>query len=124
MTYVLTLLCRIAYGWSSLRLSAQPKFIILILRNNLEQRNLLFKPLSSIVLERWENAMSELIEGLTALEKRLAGEQIDLLRAMAKQPEERPLAAEHLSRVSDVHSALEAVRAEITARHTREGVSF
>jgi CBS domain-containing protein len=43
---------------------------------------------------------------------------------MAKQPGERPLAAEDLSRVSNVHSALEAVKAEIAARHTREGVSF
>ena len=44
--------------------------------------------------------MSELIEQLTGLEERLAREQIDLLLAMAKQPGERPLAAEDLSRVS------------------------
>jgi hypothetical protein len=71
-----------------------------------------------------EVAVSELIEQLTGLEERLARKQIDLLLAMAKQPGERPLAAEDLSRVSNVHSALEAVKAEIAARHTREGVSF
>jgi hypothetical protein len=81
-------------------------------------------PLSSVVLERWEDAVSELIEQLTGLEERLAREQIDLLLAMAKQPGARPLAAEDLSRVSNIHSALEAVKAEIAARHTREGVSF
>jgi len=66
-----------------------------------------------------EDAVSDLIEQLTGLEERLAREQIDLLLAMAKQPGERPLAAEDLSRVSNVHSALEAVKAEIAARHTR-----
>jgi len=68
--------------------------------------------------------VSELIERLTGLEERLAREQIDLLLAMAKQPGERPLAAEDLSQVSNIYSALEAVKAEIAARHTREGVSF
>jgi hypothetical protein len=96
--------------------------------------------------------VSELIERLTGLEERLAREQIDLLLAMAKQPGERPLAAADLSQVSNIHSALEAVcrspietspaspiemsrssvclrlvgvvKAEIAARHTREGVSF
>ena len=59
--------------------------------------------------------MSELIEQLTGLEERLAREQIDLLLAMAKQPGERPLAAEDLSRVSNIHSALEAVKARGSA---------
>ena len=43
--------------------------------------------------------MSELIEQLTALEKRLFREQINLLVAMAKQPGEAPLAVADLSRI-------------------------
>jgi hypothetical protein len=57
--------------------------------------------------------VSELIEQLTALEKRLFREQINLLVAMAKQPGEAPLAVADLSRISDIHSALEAVRTEL-----------
>lgn len=67
--------------------------------------------------------MSELIEQLTELENRLLREQIGLLMAMAKQPRESPLAADDLSRISDIHSALEAVRTEIAARRPREGIS-
>jgi hypothetical protein len=67
--------------------------------------------------------VSELIELLTALEKRLLREQISLLEAMAKQPGEAPFAVADLSRISDIHTALEAVRTELAARLPREGYS-
>jgi hypothetical protein len=67
--------------------------------------------------------MSGLIELLAALEKRLLREEISLLEAMAKQPGETPLAVADLSRIADIHSALEAVRTEMAARLPREGYS-
>lgn len=67
--------------------------------------------------------MSEPIEELTTLEKRLLREEINLLMAMAKQPGEIPLAVADLSRISDIHAALEAVRTELAARLPREGYS-
>ena len=68
--------------------------------------------------------MSELIEDLTALEKRLLQEQIDLLATMAQQPQGVPLAAADLSRIADIHSALQAVRTELGGRLPREGHSL
>jgi hypothetical protein len=65
--------------------------------------------------------VSELIEQLTALGKRMFREQINLLVAMAKQPGEAPLAVADLSQISDIHSALEAVRTELAERLPREG---
>lgn len=67
--------------------------------------------------------MSELIEELTALEKRLLRERTGLLVAMAKQLRELPLAVTDLSRISEIHGALEAVRTELAARLPREGYS-
>ena len=67
--------------------------------------------------------MTEVIEELTVLEKRLLWEEINLLVAMAKQPAENPLTVADLSRVSDIHTALEAVRTELAARLPREGYS-
>jgi hypothetical protein len=67
--------------------------------------------------------VSGLIELLAALEKRLLREEISLLEAMAKQPGEAPLAVADLSRIADIHSALEAVRTEMAARLPREAYS-
>ncbi len=67
--------------------------------------------------------MSELIDQLSALEKRLFQEQINILAAMAKQPREAPLAAADLSRLADIHAALDAVRTELAAQLPREGWS-
>ena len=67
--------------------------------------------------------MTELIEQLATLEKRLHQEQINLVKSMAKQPEEIPLSVTDLSRVSCIHAALEAVTTELAARLPREGFS-
>jgi hypothetical protein len=67
--------------------------------------------------------VSDVFEELAALEKRLLQEEINLLVAMAKRPAESPLPAGDLSRISDIHAALEAVRTELAARLPREGYS-
>jgi hypothetical protein len=67
--------------------------------------------------------VAEVIEELTALEKRLLREEVNLLVAMAKRPAESPLPAADLSRIADIHAALEAVRTELAARLPREGYS-
>jgi hypothetical protein len=61
------------------------------------------------------------LEQLKALEQRLDREQINLLIEMARQSWEHPLAVGDLGRVANIHSALDAVRAEIAARLPREG---
>jgi hypothetical protein len=66
--------------------------------------------------------MSELVGQLTMLEKRLRQERIDLLIVIAQRPQESSIAVD-LSRLAAVHSALEAVRAEIADRQPREGYS-
>jgi hypothetical protein len=67
--------------------------------------------------------VSEVIEELAALEQRLLREEINLLLAMARQPAEGQFAGAELSRVADIHAALEAVRTELSARLPREGYS-
>jgi hypothetical protein len=67
--------------------------------------------------------VSELIEDLTKLEKRLLREEINLLVAMAKRPAEIPLAVADLSWIADIHASLDAVRTELATRLPREGFS-
>jgi hypothetical protein len=65
--------------------------------------------------------VSELIDELTALEKRLMLEHTSALATMATQPQGVPFAPVELSRIADIYTALQAVRSELAARHPREG---
>jgi hypothetical protein len=65
----------------------------------------------------------ELIEELTALEKRLLREQTELLTAMARQPAATLFADADLGRISGIRCAIEAVRTELAARLPQEGYS-
>jgi hypothetical protein len=67
--------------------------------------------------------VSEPLDELTALEKRLELERTSALTAMAKQPAGLPLALAELSRIADIYAALQAVRSELSMRLPREGWS-
>jgi hypothetical protein len=75
------------------------------------------------LLQEGRNPVSEVIDELAALEKRLLQEEIGLLLGLARQPAGSPLPAGDLSRVANIHAALEAVRTELSARLPREGHS-
>jgi hypothetical protein len=67
--------------------------------------------------------VSEPIDELTALEKRLVLERTNALMAMAKQPPGLPFVQAELSWVADIYTALQAVRSELSMRQPREGWS-
>jgi hypothetical protein len=67
--------------------------------------------------------VSESIDELTALEKRLVLEHTSALIAMAKKPPGLPFAITELSRIADIYTVLQAVRSELTMRQPHEGWS-
>jgi hypothetical protein len=67
--------------------------------------------------------VSDRIEKLTALERRLVLEQASSLTTMAAQPPGLPFDPVELSRVADIDTVLQAVRSELSARLPSEGWS-
>jgi hypothetical protein len=67
--------------------------------------------------------VSEPIDELTTLEKRLVLEHTSALMAMAKQPPGLPFALAELSRIADIYTVLQAVRSELSMRQPHEGWS-
>ena len=67
--------------------------------------------------------MSEPIDELSALEKRLVLEHTSALTNIAKQPPGLPFAFAELSRIAAIYTVLQAVRSELSMRQPHEGWS-